>query len=57
MADLERFGSKFANAYSYALAKFELGEFKEFEKQSKALKELILGRNAFVILPTGPENR
>lgn len=57
MADLERFGSKFANAYSYALAKFELGEFKEFEKHSKALKELILGRNAFVILPTGPENR
>lgn len=55
MADLERFGYKFANAYSYALAKFELGEFKE--KQSKALKELILGRNAFVILPTCPENR
>ena len=43
--------SKLANACSYALAKFELGGFKE--KQSKALKELTLGRNAFVILPTG----
>ena len=52
MTDLERFGCRFANACSYALAKFELGEFKE--KQSKALKELNLGRNAFVILPTGP---
>ena len=50
MADLERFECRFANACSYALAKFELGEFKE--KQSKALK-LILGRDTFVILPTG----
>lgn len=51
MVDLERFECRFANACSYALAKFELGEFKE--KQSKALKELILGRDTFVILPTG----
>ena len=52
MVDSERFGCGFANTCSYALSKFELGEFKE--KQSKALKELILGRYAFVILPTGP---
>lgn len=50
MADLERFECRFANACSYDWAKFELGEFKE--KQSKALK-LILGRDTFVILPTG----
>ena len=50
MADLERFEYRFANACSYALAKFELGEFKE--KQNEALKELILGRDTFVILPT-----
>ena len=55
MADLERFGCRFANACSYALAKFELGEFKE--KESKALKRLILVRNASVILLTGSGKR
>ena len=51
MADSENFECRFANACSYALARFDLGEFKE--KQSKALKELILGRDTFVNLPTG----
>ena len=51
MADSERFECGFTNACTYALAKFDLGEFKE--KQSKALKELILGQETFVNLPTG----
>ena len=51
MADSENFECRFANACSYALARFDLGGFKE--KQSEALKELILGRDTFVNLPTG----
>ena len=50
MADCARFNSRFESA-SYALQKFRLDHFKE--KQSLAIKELILGRDAFAILPTG----
>ena len=51
MADCASFKSRFENACSYALQRLEPDHFKE--KQSLAMKELILGRDAFVILPTG----
>ena len=49
--DCASFNSRFENASSYALEKFRLDHFEE--RQSLAIKELILGRDAFVILPTG----
>ena len=51
MADCASFNSRFENACSYTLQKFRLDHFKE--KQSLAIKELILGGDAFVILLTG----
>ena len=40
-----------------AIQKFGFEQFKEeFKTKTSWLKELILGRDAFVILPTGPGN-
>ena len=46
MADCASFNSRFENTCSYALQKFGLDHFKE--KRSLAMKELILGRDAYV---------
>jgi len=51
MVDAAKVDRKFENACSYALHEFGLYHFKE--QQRLAMKELILGRDVFVILPTG----
>ncbi|KAL9959207.1 hypothetical protein ACROYT_G036304 [Oculina patagonica] len=51
MADASRFDEKFEDACANALQKFGFDNFKE--KQILAMKELMLGRDVFVNLPTG----
>lgn len=51
MADSNSFDLRFENACLNALNKFKLDEFKDIQR--KALKEVILGKDVFVILPTG----
>ncbi|XP_078360026.1 putative ATP-dependent DNA helicase RecS [Oculina patagonica] len=51
MADASRFDGKFEDACANALQKFGFDNFKE--KQILAMKELMLGRDVFVNLPTG----